>query len=174
MLALCLLLLACVVIGLCVGLLSRRDHSQQETSSNADPAQRPDASATYTSSAPQETSSVPPPSAYTLESCLSLYALAATSGPTSYPCGECTGILTQAPNDLSHESGSSGNATGVGSALQFCSLQSIFLNTQSAGGELNGEQKRASVLEGWMRDTNVCGGGWSGVYCDDGGRITTL
>jgi hypothetical protein len=65
--------------------------------------------------------------------------------------------------------GTSGNSTGIGAAVQFCGLQSIFANTDG----VEPSRKRAGVLEGWMQNTNPCSG-WSGIICDDKSRVKSL
>lgn len=160
--ALILLIIASAVVGLCVGLITRRNDpgEAEETSNNQNTA-----TGTSASAAPTAT---PTSTTYTLSTCLSLFALSAPSAPRTYPCDQCLPILKTAENDF-NGAGSSGNSTGVGAAVQFCGLQSIFVNTD--GTDPSG--KRAGVLEGWMQNTNPCSG-WSGITCDEKLRIRSL
>jgi hypothetical protein len=164
--ALILLIIASAVIGLCLGLLTRKNHAEDAQESARTRAIT--TTGTSSSAAPTATST-----SYTLATCLSLFALSAPSAPRTYPCDQCLSILKTADNDFDPNgdgaAGSSGNSTGVGAAVQFCGLQSIFVNTDG----VEPSRKRAGVLEGWMQNTNPCSG-WSGIICDEKSRVRSL
>jgi hypothetical protein len=167
--ALVLLVIASAVIGLCAGLLTRKSSSSESTESD----DNRDATLTSASPSTSASSAAPTSSTYTLSTCLSLFALSAPSAPTAYPCDQCLPMLNTGENDYlasaNDGTGPSGNSTGVGAAVQFCALQSIFANTQGTGKR----RKRAGVLDGWMGNTNPCSG-WSGVTCDGKARVRSL
>ncbi|WWC72208.1 uncharacterized protein I206_106169 [Kwoniella pini CBS 10737] len=152
--ALAILVLAALIIGLCTTLL-RKD--SKTSSASSDPSKTTDGSrSTATSSAETPTST----SSETLQSCLDQFRV--SPEPSTYPCGDCVPILSSVTNDYSQPV-VNGNATGVGSTLQFCALKDVY---QQVSGTKNG-------LNGWMIDSSPCGG-WNGVSCDSRGRITGL
>lgn len=152
-----LIVAASVTIGVCVSQFTG-DKSQEASSS--DPSAT-GASTTGATASGSDTASAPSPSstavAYTLASCLDMYAKSSPSAPLTYPCDACLPFLRNATNDFI-----SGSSSGVGSALQFCALQSLHASTKDADG-----------LTGWMTNASPCNG-WSGVTCDDLGRINGL
>ncbi|OCF77612.1 hypothetical protein I204_01604 [Kwoniella mangroviensis CBS 8886] len=149
--AIAILILAALIIGLCTTLL-RKDSKSSSSSSSSNST---DTSTTATTSAAVPTST----SSETLTSCLDQFRVLPT--PSSYPCSDCVPILSSVTNDFS-QAVVNGNATGVGSALQFCALRDIYQKTASKDG-----------LTDWLKDASPCGG-WSGISCDSRGRITGL
>jgi len=151
---------AVLTIGLCTSLLARNARNSSSPSATSD-GSGPNAP-TYSDQTPA--SSYPSPSAVpsrTLTTCLELFATSATTSPLSYPCSDCVPLLSSATNDYSLPL-SNANSTGVGAALQFCALNDVFRDTNS-----NGLQEK-----GWMKDGSPCT--WSGVTCDERGRVMTL
>jgi hypothetical protein len=152
------LVIASIIIGVCVAILTRT-RSVPDPSSSSDS----DSSSTGTSSTPA--AAAPTSSTYTLSNCLGLFSLTAPTAPSAFPCDQCLPPLDTAPNDFLSNSG---NVSGVGAVVQFCALQSIWLNTVGSGGG-----KRGETLQGWMGNTNPCSG-WSGVGCDEKSRVNSL
>lgn len=155
-----LIVAASITVGACVSTLGhdKSDQNSDADSTGATATSDPTAStgtATVSSASPSSTAV-----AYTLASCLDLYAKSAPSAPLTYPCDACLPFLRNATNDFSSSSGSA--STGVGSALQFCALQSLHASVKDTDG-----------LTGWMNNASPCNG-WSGITCDDLGRINGL
>ncbi|GHJ86060.1 hypothetical protein NliqN6_2462 [Naganishia liquefaciens] len=173
LIALGILIICSVVVGVCVSLLANR-HGSKRSSEEQDKSTDKSAGTTSssTSSAAVPTSSAA--TTYDLITCLDMFTLTASSSPLTYPCTQCIGPLSAAKNDFFVDDASDTGPQGVGSALQFCALQTIFKTTEGTGnGGLIASASGANVLNGWMKDTNVCAG-WSGIKCDNLGRITTL
>lgn len=172
LLALGVLIICSVVVGVCVSLLANR-HGSERSSNDQDKSADLTGNSTpsSTSSAAKATSSAA--LTYNLATCLEMFTLSASSSPSTYPCALCVGPLSTAANDFAVSSNSSTDVIGVGSALQFCALQTIFKNTDGASTDEKATSSKAIVLSGWMRDTNVCAG-WTGIKCDSQGRIISL
>ncbi|WVW86369.1 hypothetical protein I302_108414 [Kwoniella bestiolae CBS 10118] len=150
--AIAILILAALIIGLCTTLL-RKDSKSSSSSSSSNSTDTSSITATSSAAIPTPTSSE------TLTSCLDQFRV--LPNPSSYPCSDCVPILQSVTNDFSQPM-VNGNATGVGSALQFCAVRDIHAKTASKDGMAN-----------WMKDSSPCGG-WNGVSCDSRGRITGL
>ena len=144
-----ILIVATLTIGLCTSLLTRwSSKSNPDSNSNADEATSAAAAATPTSSR-------------TLATCLNVFGTSAPTSPLTYPCDDCVPLLTSTENDFASAL-EGGNATGVGASLQFCALVDVLKKTNSGGLEGGG----------WGKDASPCG--WSGVDCDDRGRVVEL
>ena len=154
--------LAALAIGLCTSLLTKKSgtsaSSASATSSRSEAGQATLASVQGPASAYPTPSSAP---SRTLSACLELFATSAPTSPLSYPCSDCVPLLSSADNDYFNPL-SNGNSTGVGAALQFCAVNDIFRATEG-----NGLHE-----DGWMKDGSPCT--WSGIKCDDRGRVTQL
>lgn len=159
MLVICL---AALAIGLCTSLLTKKSNksvsSATATASSSDGSQATLASVQGPASTYSTPSSAP---SRTLSTCLELFATSASTSPLSYPCSDCVPLLSSTDNDYFIPL-SSGNSTGVGAALQFCAVNDIFRATEG-----NGLHEA-----GWMKDGSPCT--WSGIKCDDRGRVTQL
>lgn len=178
--AVIVLVLAAVAVAVAVSLFSQQSHSASDsTSSGTLDANGTPPPASSHGSAPTSLPNTsfpahPPVTAYTLASCLDDFAKSAPSSPLSYPCSSCTPLLTKTISDFANNQAN----TGVGAALQFCALQSLF--TATMGSSVSEKAAVAavdvgssSVLSGWMSNASPCNG-WSGVNCDSLGRITGL
>ncbi|WWC64799.1 uncharacterized protein I303_107412 [Kwoniella dejecticola CBS 10117] len=152
--ALAILILAALIIGLCTTLLRKDSKTSSSSSDSSNSTDTSSGTATASAEKPASTSSE------TLQSCLDQFRV--LPEPSSYPCSNCVPILSSVTNDYSLPV-VQGNATGVGSALQFCALRDVY---QKVSGTKEG-------LNGWMKDSSPCGG-WNGVSCDSRGRITGL
>lgn len=157
-----ILCLAALTIGLCTTLLARSSKSSSSSSSPVTNGTIGSDKPTFSDQTPA--SAYPSPSTVpsrTLSTCLDLFASSALTSPLSYPCSDCVPLLLSTVNDYT-EPLANGNSTGVGAILQFCALNDVFRSTNSNGLHENG----------WMRDGSPCT--WSGVTCDDRGRVTAL
>ena len=168
-----ILLVVGAIVGICLAFLLRRPASSSPStpSSDTSPGSSDSASTSATVSAGSPVSgsqtsgaspspSVTPPSR--LETCISQYN-ALTGDTSSYACSECVPLLLGTTNDFTQDSGG-GNGTGVGAALQFCTLRDIV-----NAGDASAFGSDAGV--GWgQRD--VCR--WRGVQCDSRGRVEEM
>lgn len=172
LIALGVLIICSVVVGVCVSLLANR-HGNKSSFIDIDKSadSTGDATPSSTSSAARTTSSSA--TTYNVATCLEMFTLSASSSPSTYPCTQCVGSLLTATNDFTINGTSSTDVTGVGSALQFCALQTIFKNTDGVSTDEKATSSKANVLSGWMKDTDVCAG-WTGIKCDNQGRIVSL
>jgi hypothetical protein len=93
----------------------------------------------------------------TLQTCLDNFA---STSASPYPCADCTPLLLGAPNDYNTPL-VNGNSTGVGAALQYCTIMDV----QGAG------DMTAFEAIGWVGKATC---GWSGIKCDSRGRVTEL
>jgi hypothetical protein len=172
--ALVILALAVLIIVLCTTQLRRSDSAStpaasdaSSSSSSASPTSSSQSSGGTPSSSAQP--SIPTDSSQTLASCLSQFSSSAPTNPLSYPCSDCVPLLQSTSNDYLSPL-SNANSTGVGAALQFCTLREVLELTGTKG---NGSVESSLRDGGWGRDASPCGG-WQGVSCDERGRITTL
>ncbi|WWC91908.1 uncharacterized protein L201_006858 [Kwoniella dendrophila CBS 6074] len=151
---LAILILAALIIGLCTTLL-RKDSKSDSSDSSSNSSDRSDPS-TIANTTGSNASGI---SSESVTSCLDQFRV--LPEPSNYPCSDCVPILSSIENDFSKPM-INGNATGVGSALQFCALRDIYSKTNVKDG-----------LNGWLKDSSPCGG-WNGISCDSRGRITGL
>lgn len=91
--------------------------------------------------------------------CLALFnsqSVGARNG-VLYPCSVCVPILERKPNDFL-----TGNSTGVGQVLQFCALADLLFASP------------VSMLHGAGWGVGSPCVNWTGVACDERGRVTSL
>ncbi|CAD6589231.1 MAG: hypothetical protein TREMPRED_005302, partial [Tremellales sp. Tagirdzhanova-0007] len=159
--ALAILCPAALTVGLCTSILTR--------SSSSKPAVSSASSSSTTTTSPLSTSTAFPAvasastSSQSLTTCLNLFSSSASIFPLAYPCSDCTPILTSTNNDFTTPL-IDGNSTGVGAALQFCTLMDLYRASGNGSG---------LASEGWAKNASPCQG-WSGISCDSDGRITEL
>ncbi|KAI9633745.1 uncharacterized protein MKK02DRAFT_38401 [Dioszegia hungarica] len=110
----------------------------------------PSGSATTAAPAPSSTSR-------TLQTCLDLYTSSSTA---PYPCSDCTPLLLGTTNDFTTPL-VNGNSTGIGAALQYCTLMDVVAAGNRSGFE----------ALGWT-GKGACG--WKGINCDPRGRVTDI
>lgn len=153
-----ILVIVGAAISLAAVLLTRRSTASSSTPSSGSNSTATPSSSPSTSLSASGTTSAPAPTSTsrTLQSCLDNF-LSPNSG---YSCSDCTSLLLGTTNDFTTPL-VNGNSTGVGAALQYCTL----LDVVSAGNRTGFEGL------GWTGKGSCT---WSGVKCDARGRVTEL
>ncbi|CDZ96514.1 Leucine-rich repeat, typical subtype [Phaffia rhodozyma] len=133
---------------------------------------KPSSTSSSSSTSTSSSSSAPSASAapvINLQTCLSSFP---PSNQTTY-CSDCYPFLSTASNDFVSNTGTS----GVGKALQWCVLRSIFeATTRDSTGATTDVVGGALGSQGWFPSSGngaVCEG-WQGVNCDEDGRLVQL
>ena len=153
-----IIILVAVTVGVLVSRLTgcrAEDDSSSESSDSDQSSTASDLASSTTPTLPAPTASDAPQN---LRTCIEQYSQA-SSDPTAYPCSECVPLLASTVNDFETPL-VGGNSTNVGAALQFCALIDVYRATPGLQGV------------GWAIDGGVCG--WSGIACDERGRVTQL
>ena len=93
------------------------------------------------------------------QQCLTQFTLNATNDPKGYPCSTCLPLLLALPTNASSLYPVAWDAT------QFCGLRSIWEDASQQG-------RTGLEAGGWVNDVQFCT--WSGVRCNNAGRVSSL